>query len=66
MKHLLLQHKLSIAGILLGGVFGFFYWKFVGCSSGACIISSKPFNSIVYFSFLGYLTFNIFKKKKAS
>jgi len=51
---------LTAAGALAGGVFGFFYWKYVGCASGTCMISSKPLNSTLYFAVLGILVINMF------
>lgn len=51
---------------LLGAVAGYFYWKHFGCTSN-CTISSKPLNSMIYFSMIGVLAGNIFKYKgKAS
>ena len=50
-------------GAVLGGIAGYFYWKFVGCSSGTCMISSKPLNSIVYFAVSGMLITSVFKKE---
>lgn len=47
-----------VPGIILGGLGGFLYWKFVGCSSGACAITSSPINSTLYFAGLGGLVFN--------
>ncbi|HRI79342.1 MAG TPA: DUF6132 family protein [Cyclobacteriaceae bacterium] len=41
------------AGILLGSLAGYFYWKFVGCTSGACPITSNPLNSTLYGAAMG-------------
>lgn len=62
MKDFILQNKLYLIGIIVGAAFGYFYWKFVGCNSGKCIISSKPLNSIIYFAIVGALLFSMFKK----
>jgi Family of unknown function (DUF6132) len=59
----IIKHKLSLLGILIGAVAGFLYWNFVGCSSGTCMITSKPINSSLYGGLMGYLLFNIFKKE---
>lgn len=48
---------------MLGAVAGFLYWKFVGCSSGSCAITSKPVNSTIYGALMGGLLFNIFQTK---
>lgn len=50
-----------IFGILLGAAAGYFYWQQVGCSSGTCLITSKPLNSTLYGSFMGYLLMGIFE-----
>lgn len=55
------QNKLSVIGICVGAMGGFMYWKFVGCSSGTCPITSKPINSTLYGALMGYLLFNIFQ-----
>lgn len=44
-----------IIGAAIGGALGFLLYKFVGCSSGACPITSKPLNSILYGAVLGLL-----------
>jgi len=49
-----------IPGIFLGAIVGFAYWKFIGCSSGHCAITSSPVNSTLYFAGLGGLLFNSF------
>jgi hypothetical protein len=54
---------LYIAGGLAGAVGGFLYWKFVGCSSGTCKITSSPINSSLYFGLMGSLAFGMFKTK---
>lgn len=58
------KYKRDLIGITLGAVAGFLYWKFVGCSSGTCMITSKPFNSTLYGAVMGFLVAGIFKKDK--
>jgi phage shock protein E len=60
----LLKNNWWIAGAVLGGASGYLYWKYIGCISGTCAITSKPFNSIVYFSMMGGLLFSMFQPKK--
>jgi hypothetical protein len=62
MKKWLVNNKLYLSGAALGAVAGFLYWKFVGCSSGTCAITSKPLNSTLYFAMMGALLFGTFKK----
>ena len=40
-------------GITLGGLAGFLYYYFVGCSSGSCAITSSPFMSTIYGGLMG-------------
>lgn len=63
---LFIQHKLLIAGILLGAISGFLYWNFIGCNSGSCAITSNPYNSTIYGSVIGGLVFSMFKKEKGN
>lgn len=58
------KYKRDLIGITLGALSGYFYWKFVGCSSGTCMITSKPINSTLYGALMGFLVAGIFKKDK--
>ena len=49
------KHRIVLAGILIGGLAGYLYYAYVGCSSGTCSITSKPINSSLYGSLLGGL-----------
>ena len=49
-----------IIGICVGGVLGFSYYKFVGCSSGTCPLTSNPYISTIYGAVLGGLLANMF------
>jgi len=42
-------------GIMIGGLLGYGYYKVVGCSTGACPITSSPLNSTIYGAFMGFL-----------
>lgn len=44
-----------IIGALVGGALGFGYYKWVGCSTGACPLTSNPFISTFYGMVLGAL-----------
>jgi hypothetical protein len=44
-----------VIGILAGGGLGFAYYKFVGCSSGTCPLTSSPVISTIYGAVLGVL-----------
>lgn len=55
---------LLTVSILIGSVAGLLYWKFVGCESGSCPISSSPYISTLYGAILGGLLFSIFRIEK--
>ncbi len=58
------KNLLTLIGVVSGAVAGFFYWKFVGCNSGSCTITSSPTNSTLYGAVMGGLLGSIFKKEK--
>lgn len=64
MKGLISQYKLYMIGFLLGSVAGFLYWKYIGCLTGTCAITSNPFRSSIYFGIMGALLFGLFQKRK--
>jgi hypothetical protein len=65
MKKWFLNNKLIVIGIIIGGIAGYLYYYFVGCSSGTCAISSNPYNSTFYFSILGGLLMSIIKPEQS-
>jgi hypothetical protein len=44
-----------IIGIILGALVGFAYYRFIGCSSGACPITGNPIISTIYGAVMGAL-----------
>ena len=65
MQKLIKNNLLTIIGILVGLVAGYFYWQQIGCASGTCAITSSPINSTLYGAVMGGLLFSMFKKEKA-
>lgn len=61
-----MSYRNTIIGLTAGVIGGYMYYRFVGCDSGGCAITSNPINSMAYFGFLGALTGNSFKSKKAT
>jgi hypothetical protein len=49
-------------GVVVGAVAGYFYYFYIGCTSGTCAITSKPLNSTFYGALMGGLVFNMFVK----
>lgn len=53
-----------LLGILLGALGGYLYWRYVGCSTGTCPITSSPGISSIYGAIIGGLFGGIIKKKE--
>ena len=64
MTLLLKKYKKDLIGIAFGAIAGYLYWKLIGCSSGTCMITSKPINSTLYGAVMGYLVAGMFKFEK--
>ena len=64
MENFIKKYKLGLIGIVLGGIFGYAYYHFIGCNTGTCAITSKPINSSVYGMVMGYLILSTFEKTK--
>jgi hypothetical protein len=63
MRNWAVNNKLILTGAILGAFGGYFYYRLICCTNGTCLISSRPFNSTVYFALLGAILFSLFKKK---
>ncbi|MCX6181878.1 MAG: DUF6132 family protein [Bacteroidetes bacterium] len=55
-------YGLTMVGVLLGAIGGYWYYAKVGCATGTCPITSNPWISTLYGALLGGLALNIFKK----
>lgn len=64
MKKWFKNNVLYLIGAAVGAIAGYVYWQQVGCSSGTCIIRSKPVNSTVYGALMGSLLLGMFKKDR--
>ncbi|MPS75194.1 MAG: hypothetical protein E2590_18915 [Chryseobacterium sp.] len=64
MKILSKKRLVSLIGAFTGGVAGYLYYYFIGCSTGNCAITSRPFSSIIYGAITGYLLISAFGKDK--
>lgn len=63
MKKFVSSNALLIIGLLLGAVTGYIYWKYVGCISGTCPITSVWYNTTIYGAVMGALLLSMFKKE---
>ncbi len=62
MKNWMLKNKLYFIGTLLGAITGFLYWKYIGCLTGTCSITSNPIRSTIYGAVMGSLLLSLFNK----
>ncbi|HNX11929.1 MAG TPA: DUF6132 family protein [Paludibacteraceae bacterium] len=58
------KNILPIIGLLVGAAGGYLYYYYVGCASGTCPLTSNPYISVLYGALMGFLLFDIFKKKE--
>ena len=49
------KKRISLIFLVLGGIGGFLYWRFVGCTSGTCAIKSVWYWSTLWGAAVGYL-----------
>ncbi len=49
-----------IIGIIVGAAAGYALYRFVGCASGTCPITSNPYISTVYGAVMGALAGSMF------
>ena len=57
MKQLIKQNLKTLIAVLLGAVAGYLYWAYVGCTSGACPITSSPWMSTLWGGLIGFSLF---------
>lgn len=57
------KNKLVFLGIIIGALAGYLYWKYVGCITGTCAITSNPTSSTIYGSAMGGLLFSLIKSQ---
>ncbi|MDT8394076.1 MAG: DUF6132 family protein [Bacteroidales bacterium] len=55
---------LPVFGAVVGAIGGYIYYIEIGCNSGSCAITSNPYLSMLWGAALGYLVFDLFKKRK--
>jgi uncharacterized protein YcfJ len=53
------KHWPVLLGVVVGAVAGYLYWRYVGCTTGSCPITSSPVNSTLWGAVMGGLLGNI-------
>ncbi|MBX9851568.1 MAG: hypothetical protein K2X86_07390 [Cytophagaceae bacterium] len=61
----IIKYKWILAGVIVGGIAGFLYWNFIGCSSSQCSITSVWYRSTLYGSMMGGLLASSISSSKA-
>jgi len=67
MKNILSKYWITIVFSLIGLLAGYLYWRFIGCRTGSCPITSHWYSSEIMSGLVGYLTgdsLNDFRNKK--
>lgn len=54
------RYGLTLIGVVLGALGGFLYWRFVGCASGTCPITSSPVYTSLWGAAMGGLLLSMF------
>lgn len=53
-----------LSGIVIGLIAGYAYWRFIGCESGTCPLTSNWHTSTLFGGIFGYLLADGIKIKK--
>ena len=62
----IVKNRLYILGALIGALGGYFYWYYIGCSTGTCPITSTWLGTSVSGAILGSLVLGIFVRDEDS
>lgn len=54
MKNFIVKHKYALSLLIPGIMAGFLYWKYVGCLSGTCPITSNWHSMVLFGGLIGY------------
>ena len=61
-KEFIKRYGWTLLGIVAGMVGGYLYWRYVGCTTGTCPITSSPVNSTIWGAAMGGLLLYNFEK----
>jgi hypothetical protein len=64
LKDVLKNNLLPLIGGVLGAVGGYLYWMKIGCTTGACPMTSSPLMSVMWGAIMGALVFSLFKREE--
>lgn len=60
-KTVLKRNLPILIAVPIGAVAGYLYYRFVGCASGTCAITSSPYISTLYGGVIGWLIGSVIK-----
>ena len=63
-KEFIRRYGWTLLGIVAGMVGGYLYWRYVGCSTGTCPITSSPVNSSIWGAAMGGLLLSSFMPER--
>lgn len=66
MTAFLKKNLFGLIGLAAGAIGGYAYYYFIGCNTGSCPLTSNPYISVIFGAVIGYLLFDMFKKKETS
>jgi hypothetical protein len=55
LKRIFRSKRIQIIFLIAGAISGFLYWRFVGCTSGTCVIKSVWYWTTLWGAAMGYL-----------
>jgi hypothetical protein len=55
MKAIILAMPHGSLGAIVGGILGYAYYRFVGCATGTCPLTSNPYISTAYGAIIGFI-----------
>jgi membrane protein DedA with SNARE-associated domain len=67
-QKILKQHWITISLVIIGGVLGYAYWYYIGCTSGTCALKSVWYYNTGFGLLSGYVIGDFihdFRKKKS-
>jgi hypothetical protein len=50
-----------VFGLIIGGISGYLYWKYIGCNTSTCAITSVCYKSTLYGMFMGGVVFDLIR-----
>lgn len=60
MKNFLLKYWYVVLLAVIGLAGGYLYWRFIGCKTGSCPITSNWYSSALVGGIIGYLAGDLF------